>query len=488
MPFVATKDPRYVQGKALLKANQFDAAIDAFVELLEAMQVQFGDQHLETAPILFEYGSALLLKAETAADLFGDGIKEEGAGDANEDLEIAWEVLEVARGTLVEHTSEDARILLARVYLRLADLSLDSGNCEQAIQDYHACLEERLDFLSPSDRRLADVHSALAVAYLYNSARHEHPAEQRKLAIEHYTAAARVIEMLLRKIYEETGSPTALSALPKSIPIMAEGAQGPPSRKRKGNRSNQNFAPVEPIAAAEMIVDWTAAMKNGWHPASAVNTESGRLPNKKKIRPDKQHPAAFITKAEVDISELCNVLSELREKVADTVKLNDEAGKQAASGGATSTPAEGAGKEQNVYANSGFDRSSFAPPVPPSSSTSSSVGVTTIGFGNTASVSADAPTPDAKSPPNAEGVLGNQAQGSRNVFSSVAPTAPSTVAADGSVTSLGFSAPTMTAPANLLSVRRRDPKRKGVGIAGSAGISESDDRKKRVKLVSGNDD
>ena len=33
--FVAYRDPRYVQGKALLKAKQYDTAIDAFCELLE---------------------------------------------------------------------------------------------------------------------------------------------------------------------------------------------------------------------------------------------------------------------------------------------------------------------------------------------------------------------------------------------------------------------------------------------------------------------
>ena len=70
--FVAYRDPRYVQGKALLKAKQYDTAIDAFCELLEALDTTYGPNHLESAPILFEYGSALVLKAESAANLFGD--------------------------------------------------------------------------------------------------------------------------------------------------------------------------------------------------------------------------------------------------------------------------------------------------------------------------------------------------------------------------------------------------------------------------------
>ena len=113
-----------------MKAKKYEAAIDCFCDLPEAL-VATGDQHVETTPVLFEYGSVLLLKAESSANLFGDSIEEaeqekqgkatglsadapsssgepmsgmekakkaaDAANAAAADLEIAWEVLEVSR-------------------------------------------------------------------------------------------------------------------------------------------------------------------------------------------------------------------------------------------------------------------------------------------------------------------------------------------------------------------------------------------------------
>ena len=117
MSWQASRDPRFIQGKALIKAKKYDAGIDCFCELLEALVTTFGDDHLETTPVLYEYGSALLLKAESTANLFGDAVEDAAAqkdapklsgiekaqraaaesSATAEDLEIAWEVLEVSR-------------------------------------------------------------------------------------------------------------------------------------------------------------------------------------------------------------------------------------------------------------------------------------------------------------------------------------------------------------------------------------------------------
>ena len=77
--FVALRDPRYIQGRALIKAKKYDAGIDCMCELLEALVATFGGDHLETTPVLFEYGSALLLKAESTANLFGDAVEDAAA-------------------------------------------------------------------------------------------------------------------------------------------------------------------------------------------------------------------------------------------------------------------------------------------------------------------------------------------------------------------------------------------------------------------------
>jgi len=187
--FVALRDPRYIQGRALIKAKKYDAGIDCMCELLEALVATFGGDHLETTPVLFEYGSALLLKAESTANLFGDAVEDAAADkDSNapaltgiekaqraaaessataEDLEIAWEVLEVSRVILNKNLNNvHAQLLLARVHLRLGDHEVDNGQLVDAIRDYSACLKLRLAALAVSDRRLADAHTSLAMAHV----------------------------------------------------------------------------------------------------------------------------------------------------------------------------------------------------------------------------------------------------------------------------------------------------------------------------------
>ena len=101
------------------------------------------------APLYYQYGSSLFLKAEEATSVFAEGVADEGAdgedgaeedGEGNddsavasavqdtieannattEDMEIAWEVLEVARNILAPLVEDrDARVSDARYFLSL---------------------------------------------------------------------------------------------------------------------------------------------------------------------------------------------------------------------------------------------------------------------------------------------------------------------------------------------------------------------------------
>jgi tetratricopeptide (TPR) repeat protein len=523
--FAAYRDPRYVQGKALLKAKQYDTAIDAFCELLEALDQQFGPNHLESAPILFEYGSALVLKAESAANLFGDAApadqqnnadgasarpqreqQQQQQGGNDEDLEIAWEVLEVARVILSTHTMKHCRLLLARVYLRLADLSLDQGNPEQSIMDYKHCLQERVRFLDKSDRLLADVHAALAVAYLYSSARHQDQAAQRSSSIHHYLEAVKVFELLLENIYIKTSSPIIAAYLPKLVEKYNHSSY----TNKKDNNSNDNKknsmmmmsnsssnsgSPNRFTNYSKAIevksVNWTAGMANGWHPASATDNVK-RTRRGKKLRVKRTHPAAALTKDEEQIDELTMALKDLREKVADTIKLKNDGiaaeekkkrdqlaainaaaygtsievetakilkqqnetadatmSSSSSSSNTTTTSNNGnmmmmmsptpssssscSNQNQNLFGNSGFDKPSV------------SEGVTTIGFGSSSTTMlSNAPTPDSFK------VNGNN------------DTTKETKNGNGVKVEYGFGKPTLptSAATNILQGRKKTKKRK----------------------------
>ena len=46
--FAALRDPRFIQGKALIHAKKYDAGIDCMCELLEALVTAYDPEHLET--------------------------------------------------------------------------------------------------------------------------------------------------------------------------------------------------------------------------------------------------------------------------------------------------------------------------------------------------------------------------------------------------------------------------------------------------------
>jgi len=89
---------------------------------------------------------------------------EAGAEDEDaEDMQIAWENLETAR-TIYENSGAN-HLELARVYMKLGDVSMVNENFEQAVSDFEKCLAIREEHCEPHSQRLADVHSALWEAH-----------------------------------------------------------------------------------------------------------------------------------------------------------------------------------------------------------------------------------------------------------------------------------------------------------------------------------
>jgi len=101
-------DPRYLRGVTLLKEKRLEESVVAFEDLLRTMcEAEGKSDSLAVAPVYYEYGHALLTLTEATASLFGGAVEgaasggngdaEQDARDAADDLEAAWEVMEVAR-------------------------------------------------------------------------------------------------------------------------------------------------------------------------------------------------------------------------------------------------------------------------------------------------------------------------------------------------------------------------------------------------------
>lgn len=216
-------DPRFLQGKALLESDKPEDAIEFWGDLLEQrVKVVGSDLEESLAPIYYEYGCALLSKAEDDSSVLGGAMQEaevarakaaleaqsegaetsgetEEAAEAGEepeeevdDMQLAWENLECAQKILATNAPEKAeteeqkqyQLLLAKVHLRLGDFQMLNGAFAPAIAEFQTCLALRQAILPPISRPLADVHHMLAEAHLYLSSVEDTPPEGEASAAE----------------------------------------------------------------------------------------------------------------------------------------------------------------------------------------------------------------------------------------------------------------------------------------------------------------
>ncbi|XP_022064941.1 nuclear autoantigenic sperm protein isoform X3 [Acanthochromis polyacanthus] len=144
-----------------------------------------------------------------------DDDEEKNGQDKEEDdvgnLQLAWEMLEVAKVIYKRKESKDDQLMAAQVYLKLGEVSAESGNYPQALEDFQECLTLQLKHLPSHSRLLAETHYHVATTLCY--------MDQYSQAIQHYNSSIEVIE-------------TRLAMLQKVIDA-AEGADGAAEEKNE---------------------------------------------------------------------------------------------------------------------------------------------------------------------------------------------------------------------------------------------------------------
>jgi hypothetical protein len=170
----------YEIAKQHLSNGDFESALSAIEEGINVTKALLdqnceGDptMHESMAPFHYLYGTTLLYSIEESADdqMMGDPVSMEDQDDSADDMQVAFENLEIARVILERlisaRSSEKLRADLAQVYLREGDLQRTNGQYEAAISDYSNCLKYRENNMTidPFDRKIADVHYNLALAY-----------------------------------------------------------------------------------------------------------------------------------------------------------------------------------------------------------------------------------------------------------------------------------------------------------------------------------
>ncbi|XP_005050163.1 PREDICTED: nuclear autoantigenic sperm protein [Ficedula albicollis] len=84
-------------------------------------------------------------------------------------LELAWDMLELAKVIYKRQETKEAQLHAAQAHLKLGEVSIESENYTQAIEEFQACLSLQQKYLEAHDRLLAESHYQLALAYHYNS-------------------------------------------------------------------------------------------------------------------------------------------------------------------------------------------------------------------------------------------------------------------------------------------------------------------------------
>ncbi|XP_018609402.1 nuclear autoantigenic sperm protein-like isoform X4 [Scleropages formosus] len=129
-----------------------------------------------------------------------DSDEGEGPGDSKEseeevgNLQLAWEMLEVAKVIYKRKETKEDQLMAAQAYLKLGEVGAESGNYAQALEDFQECLALQLKYLPPHSRLLAETHYQLGVTFGYTN----HYTQ----ALQHFSSSIKVIESRMALLQE----------------------------------------------------------------------------------------------------------------------------------------------------------------------------------------------------------------------------------------------------------------------------------------------
>ncbi|KAK7803178.1 hypothetical protein U0070_005725 [Myodes glareolus] len=95
-------------------------------------------------------------------------------------LELAWDMLDLAKIIFKRQETKEAQLYAAQAHLKLGEVSVESENYIQAVEEFQACLSLQEQYLEAHDRLLAETHYQLGLAYGYNSQYDEAVAQYGK--------------------------------------------------------------------------------------------------------------------------------------------------------------------------------------------------------------------------------------------------------------------------------------------------------------------
>ncbi|XP_070830580.1 histone-binding protein N1/N2-like isoform X2 [Chaetodon trifascialis] len=182
-----------------------------------------------------------------------DDAEEQGEGDGTADkdsedeevgnLQLAWEMLEVAKVIFKRNETEEKQLMAAQTHLKLGEVSAESGNYTQALEDFQECLKLQVKHLDPDSRLLAETHYQLGLTYSLNL--------QYSQAIEELKSSSTVIKNRLDKLQEVLDKANDPEAVPDERKEMEELKALLPEIQEKVEDAMEGLKTASAAAAAQ---------------------------------------------------------------------------------------------------------------------------------------------------------------------------------------------------------------------------------------------
>uniref|UniRef100_A0A8C6LJR3 Nuclear autoantigenic sperm protein n=2 Tax=Nothobranchius furzeri TaxID=105023 RepID=A0A8C6LJR3_NOTFU len=175
-------------------------------------------------------------QTEAAAEKESDDEEEVG------NLQLAWEMLELAKVIYKRKDSKEDKLMAAQTHLKLGEVSAESGNYSQALDDFQECLKLQLEHLEPDSRLLAETHYQLGVTYSLNL--------QYSEAIEALNSSVSVIRSRLEKLQRLLDKAEGPGSLPEEEKELEELKALLPEIQEKVEDANEGLKTTSSAAEA----------------------------------------------------------------------------------------------------------------------------------------------------------------------------------------------------------------------------------------------
>lgn len=123
----------------------------------------------------------------------GEDIGKEDEDDEVNNLQVAWEVLELAKLVLLKRGQSGWK-LLADAYRLLGEVAMEGGNFQGALNDLHRCLELLQQIEPQEPRAIAEIHYQLALAHSLGN--------EFDASIEEFHKATELLEARIKELEE----------------------------------------------------------------------------------------------------------------------------------------------------------------------------------------------------------------------------------------------------------------------------------------------